>query len=152
MTKQLRGGFMCLAVNVCYNIALLWFISVAPCTVRLIKVMCPCSDLHHNIVNKSDNARRHSQPLVTLWVPSWPSACLFYKIYILALLFSPETDIKAPLPTQCPTSQFHCGANVCVDMVKVCDFSLDCPNGEDEAKCCEYPLYYFFNVTVYGHL
>ncbi|XP_050969614.1 MAM and LDL-receptor class A domain-containing protein 1 [Labeo rohita] len=46
-----------------------------------------------------------------------------------------ETDIKVPLPTQCPASQFHCGANVCVDRVKVCDFSLECPNGEDEAKC-----------------
>ncbi|KAK7176201.1 hypothetical protein R3I93_000462 [Phoxinus phoxinus] len=41
-----------------------------------------------------------------------------------------ETDIKAPLSTH-----FHCGENVCVDGVKVCDFSLDCPNGEDEANC-----------------
>ncbi|KAL1271156.1 hypothetical protein QQF64_030172 [Cirrhinus molitorella] len=46
-----------------------------------------------------------------------------------------ETDIKAPLPTQCLPSHFHCGANVCVDGVKVCDFSLDCPDGEDEYKC-----------------
>lgn len=46
-----------------------------------------------------------------------------------------ETDIKTPIPTQCLRSQFHCGADVCVDGVKVCDFSLDCPNGEDEAKC-----------------
>uniref|UniRef100_A0A672JY28 MAM and LDL-receptor class A domain-containing protein 1-like n=1 Tax=Sinocyclocheilus grahami TaxID=75366 RepID=A0A672JY28_SINGR len=46
-----------------------------------------------------------------------------------------ETDIKAPLPAQCLPSQFYCGENVCVDGVKVCDFSLDCPNGEDEAKC-----------------
>ncbi|XP_039549254.1 MAM and LDL-receptor class A domain-containing protein 1 isoform X2 [Pimephales promelas] len=41
-----------------------------------------------------------------------------------------ETDIKAPI-----SNDFHCGENVYVDGVKVCDFSLDCPNGEDEANC-----------------
>ncbi|XP_056317933.1 MAM and LDL-receptor class A domain-containing protein 1 isoform X2 [Danio aesculapii] len=46
-----------------------------------------------------------------------------------------ETDSQASLPAQCLPSHFHCGADVCVDGVKVCDFSLDCPNGEDEANC-----------------
>ncbi|XP_051970443.1 MAM and LDL-receptor class A domain-containing protein 1-like isoform X1 [Xyrauchen texanus] len=46
-----------------------------------------------------------------------------------------ENEIKAPPPTQCHPSQFHCDANECVDGVKVCDFSPDCPSGEDEANC-----------------
>ncbi|XP_055063524.2 MAM and LDL-receptor class A domain-containing protein 1 isoform X1 [Misgurnus anguillicaudatus] len=46
-----------------------------------------------------------------------------------------ENEIKAPLPTQCPSSQFYCGANKCMDGVRVCDFSSDCPSGEDEANC-----------------
>lgn len=54
---------------------------------------------------------------------------------MLALLFSTETDIKAPL-----SAHFHSGANICVDGVKVCDFYLDCLNGEDKANCCKYRL------------
>ncbi|XP_057191697.1 MAM and LDL-receptor class A domain-containing protein 1 [Triplophysa rosa] len=46
-----------------------------------------------------------------------------------------ENEIKAPLPIHCASSQFHCGANECVDGVKVCDFTSDCPNGEDESNC-----------------
>ncbi|XP_026792984.3 MAM and LDL-receptor class A domain-containing protein 1 [Pangasianodon hypophthalmus] len=32
-------------------------------------------------------------------------------------------------------SQFDCGAGVYVDPKHVCDFTLDCPHGEDEANC-----------------
>ncbi|TRZ00115.1 hypothetical protein DNTS_020307 [Danionella cerebrum] len=46
-----------------------------------------------------------------------------------------DNDNKAPRPAQCLQSQFDCGGNFCVDGAKTCDFSLDCPKGEDEAKC-----------------
>ncbi|XP_076828220.1 MAM and LDL-receptor class A domain-containing protein 1 [Brachyhypopomus gauderio] len=32
-------------------------------------------------------------------------------------------------------SQFDCGSGVCVDAKTVCDFTPDCPHGEDEADC-----------------
>ncbi|TSL34566.1 MAM and LDL-receptor class A domain-containing protein 1 [Bagarius yarrelli] len=32
-------------------------------------------------------------------------------------------------------SQFDCGQGVHVDTTRVCDFTLDCPHGEDEASC-----------------
>ncbi|XP_066536368.1 MAM and LDL-receptor class A domain-containing protein 1 [Hoplias malabaricus] len=32
-------------------------------------------------------------------------------------------------------SQFDCGAGVCVDAERVCDFTPDCPHGEDELSC-----------------
>lgn len=144
MTKCFKGRFMCLVVNVCvlrYRIIVIYFSSTLDSQINHNNVPMFRSN-SHDTVNRGDNSGRSSKPLFTLWVPSLPFAFLFYEICILALLFSPETDIKAPLPTQCPPSQFHCGANICVDGVNVCDFSLDCPNGEDEAKCCEYPSYF----------
>ncbi|XP_049338853.1 MAM and LDL-receptor class A domain-containing protein 1 [Astyanax mexicanus] len=33
------------------------------------------------------------------------------------------------------SSQFDCSAGVCVDAERVCDFTPDCPQGEDEASC-----------------
>lgn len=35
-------------------------------------------------------------------------------------------------------SQFHRGEGIHVDAKQVCDFTLDCPRGEDEATCREY--------------
>lgn len=37
-------------------------------------------------------------------------------------------------------SQFDCGTGIYVDPKQVCDFTLDCPHGEDEANCREYSL------------
>lgn len=37
-------------------------------------------------------------------------------------------------------SQFDCGAGVYVEPGQVCDFTGDCPYGEDEAICREYHL------------
>ncbi|KAK3546298.1 hypothetical protein QTP70_025705 [Hemibagrus guttatus] len=40
-------------------------------------------------------------------------------------------------------SQFDCGAGVYVDAKQVCDFTLDCPHGEDEATCQNIDTYVF---------
>uniref|UniRef100_A0A3B4CKL8 MAM domain-containing protein n=1 Tax=Pygocentrus nattereri TaxID=42514 RepID=A0A3B4CKL8_PYGNA len=38
-------------------------------------------------------------------------------------------------PPSLHPSQFDCGAGVCVEAERVCDFTPDCPHGEDEADC-----------------
>nr|XP_054607469.1 MAM and LDL-receptor class A domain-containing protein 1 isoform X2 [Nothobranchius furzeri] len=48
-------------------------------------------------------------------------------------LVLPESSTSTPSP--CPHSWFHCGAGECVEESKVCDFTKNCPNGEDEASC-----------------
>ncbi|XP_026219478.1 MAM and LDL-receptor class A domain-containing protein 1 [Anabas testudineus] len=40
-----------------------------------------------------------------------------------------------PLPSICPLSWFACGSGKCIEENKVCDFTPDCPGGEDEASC-----------------
>lgn len=75
----------------------------------------------------------HNLLILYLYLSLQPTVC--YCFTILALF--PENEIGAPLPVHCASSQFHCGANECVDGVKVCDFTTDCPNGEDESNCCE---------------
>uniref|UniRef100_A0A3Q3R9I1 MAM domain-containing protein n=1 Tax=Monopterus albus TaxID=43700 RepID=A0A3Q3R9I1_MONAL len=42
----------------------------------------------------------------------------------------------APHPL-CPPSWFACGGGECIKENKVCDFTPDCPHGEDEAGCSE---------------
>ncbi|XP_056290660.1 MAM and LDL-receptor class A domain-containing protein 1 [Pseudoliparis swirei] len=56
------------------------------------------------------------------------------------LSFSPGCvtvlESSAPVPPVCPPSLFACGsAGECIDESKVCDFTPDCPRGEDEADC-----------------
>ncbi|XP_068438273.1 MAM and LDL-receptor class A domain-containing protein 1 [Clinocottus analis] len=56
------------------------------------------------------------------------------------LSFSPgcvtalESSAPPPLPV-CPPSLFACGSGECINESKVCDFTPDCPRGEDEANC-----------------
>ncbi|KAG7464339.1 MAM and LDL-receptor class A domain-containing 1 [Solea senegalensis] len=55
------------------------------------------------------------------------------------LSFSPGcltvTESSLPPPTACPPSWFACGGGNCIKNSKVCDFTPDCPHGEDEASC-----------------
>ena len=37
----------------------------------------------------------------------------------------------------CEVPSVHCNTGKCVDNVKVCDGTEDCPDGEDEAGCGE---------------
>ncbi|XP_062297401.1 MAM and LDL-receptor class A domain-containing protein 1 [Scomber scombrus] len=53
--------------------------------------------------------------------------------FSLHCVTAPESSV--PPPPVCPLSQFYCGNGVCIDDSKVCDFTPDCPHGEDEAKC-----------------
>ncbi|XP_039982288.1 MAM and LDL-receptor class A domain-containing protein 1 [Xiphias gladius] len=45
----------------------------------------------------------------------------------------PESSVPPPPP--CPPSWFACGGGKCIKESKVCDFTRDCPHGEDEASC-----------------
>ncbi|XP_071341063.1 MAM and LDL-receptor class A domain-containing protein 1 isoform X4 [Trachinotus anak] len=57
------------------------------------------------------------------------------------LSFSPGCvavpESSAPPPPACPPSWFACGGGGgdCIEESKVCDFTPDCPHGEDEASC-----------------
>ncbi|XP_035475409.1 MAM and LDL-receptor class A domain-containing protein 1 isoform X3 [Scophthalmus maximus] len=55
------------------------------------------------------------------------------------LSFSPGCltvpEISVPRPPVCPPSWFACGGGKCIKETKVCDFTPDCPHGEDEASC-----------------
>ncbi|TNN57956.1 MAM and LDL-receptor class A domain-containing protein 1 [Liparis tanakae] len=55
------------------------------------------------------------------------------------LSFSPGCvtvpESSAAPPPVCPPSLFACGIDECIDESKVCDFTPDCPGGEDEADC-----------------
>ncbi|XP_060950156.1 MAM and LDL-receptor class A domain-containing protein 1 [Limanda limanda] len=48
-------------------------------------------------------------------------------------LTAPESSV-AP-PPFCPPTEFDCGGGTCIKGSKVCDFTPDCPHGEDEAGC-----------------
>ncbi|XP_024910376.1 MAM and LDL-receptor class A domain-containing protein 1 isoform X3 [Cynoglossus semilaevis] len=48
-------------------------------------------------------------------------------------LTAPESSL--PPPTICPPSWFACDDGKCIKENRVCDFSPDCPHGEDEAGC-----------------
>lgn len=43
--------------------------------------------------------------------------------------------ISVPPPPVCPPSWFVCDSGECIEERKVCDFTLHCPHGEDEASC-----------------
>uniref|UniRef100_A0A665X318 MAM and LDL receptor class A domain containing 1 n=1 Tax=Echeneis naucrates TaxID=173247 RepID=A0A665X318_ECHNA len=54
------------------------------------------------------------------------------------LSFSPgclDLSESSATPPVCPPSWFSCGGGGCIEESKVCDFSPDCPHGEDEASC-----------------
>ncbi|KAK2859573.1 hypothetical protein Q5P01_004193 [Channa striata] len=50
------------------------------------------------------------------------------------LSFSPGCRTQ-PDTSICPPSWFACSSGECVEETKVCDFTPDCPHGEDEASC-----------------
>ena len=45
----------------------------------------------------------------------------------------------APLAASCPPGKWECPAlaGVCIDLEKICDDKLDCPNGADEGPGCD---------------
>ncbi|XP_027129851.1 MAM and LDL-receptor class A domain-containing protein 1 isoform X2 [Larimichthys crocea] len=45
----------------------------------------------------------------------------------------PESSVSPP--PICPPSLFACGTGECIEEDKVCDFTPNCPHGEDEANC-----------------
>ncbi|KAM3593244.1 uncharacterized protein V6R79_008413 [Siganus canaliculatus] len=45
----------------------------------------------------------------------------------------PESNV--PPPPACPASWFVCSTGECIEQSQVCDFTRQCPHGEDEAGC-----------------
>ena len=63
----------------------------------------------------------------------------FFVQPVSALFVFPVIDRSMAPPTPgCPPSWFPCGPpGECVEDNKVCDFTPHCPDGQDEANCCE---------------
>lgn len=52
------------------------------------------------------------------------------------------TIITTTRPPVCGNSGFKCSNNKCINQTQVCDFIIDCPNGEDEKNCgsCDFEV------------
>uniref|UniRef100_A0A4W6FJB9 MAM and LDL receptor class A domain containing 1 n=1 Tax=Lates calcarifer TaxID=8187 RepID=A0A4W6FJB9_LATCA len=55
--------------------------------------------------------------------------------FINLIFLIPVAETSVAPPPVCPPSWFACGDGVCIEESKVCDFTPDCPHGEDEASC-----------------
>lgn len=66
------------------------------------------------------------------------------------VLHSPYQISEGRHVSSASCSQFDCGADVYVDPKQVCDFTPDCPHGEDEANCrkCSLIMYSVHQNTI----
>ncbi|KAG8009527.1 MAM and LDL-receptor class A domain-containing protein 1, partial [Nibea albiflora] len=57
------------------------------------------------------------------------------ELQVLIQTADQRTESSVSPPPICPPPLFACGTGECIEEDKVCDFTPNCPHGEDEANC-----------------